>query len=37
MIGKLIASILGRYSTINNVVAARVIKSAIGGAAQYIS
>jgi hypothetical protein len=37
MIGNLIASILRRYSTINNVVVARVIKSAIGGARHKIS
>jgi hypothetical protein len=37
MIGNLIASILRRYSTINNVVVARVIKSTIGGAAQDIT
>jgi hypothetical protein len=37
MNGNLIASILGGYSTINNVVVSRVIKSAIGGAAQDIA
>jgi hypothetical protein len=37
MVRNLIASIFGRYSTINNIVVERVVKSAIGGASQDIA